>query len=734
MAIHSYLALVRAHLLAFFRSKQALFWSLAFPLGFLFLFGGIMARGNPRAATFMLPGLLTTMIISGSLFGIAMPMVLAREKGILRRFRVTPIRAGTMILAQGTTAVFQNAITFVLLLTVSRFVFKTEIAGSLVALAVVFLFGVFSTIPLGLLVGSAAKDMQSAPPIINLIFFPMMFLSGSAFPFALLPEAMKSFARFLPATYIVESLQGVIVRGEGLSLLIGPLAILTVLGFTGLALSTALFRWEGTEPISKRSILTILGAFIVVMIGAAFVAPAFRMSEMPGSRAIEAGDAKGKVLVLRGATLIDGLGGRIENARVVVQDHKIAEIGIDRAEDPLPAGAAVEDLSGKFLIPGLFDSHVHLGGSGGVGGGLVEQSDERQIHDLQAYLASGVTSVLSLTDDADALGRLRSLVSKGTMRAPRVFFAGPSITAPDGHPAELFNFVPGLADLLTRQVKTPEEARNAERDLARRNVDIVKLVLEPGYSRRPLPRLDLESFKAAVAEAKERGLKVTVHVGEDADARAAIEAGADGLEHMARGLSAETISLMAAKKVTFTPTLTVYDFEWKRSILQSPDDRLRRMVIPEVFAGLLDPKGPFQGFMNDTEALQGLARNFANGLTSVQAASRAGVPIIAGSDAGNPVTFHGTALIHELELLARAGLPLAEVLIAATSRPATRLGQRTLGRIERGSVADMVVLGGDPLAAVTAYQDVHSVYLGGRKLDLAHLFDTPAGPWRPSSR
>ncbi len=732
MAIRSYLALVKAQLLAFRRSKQALFWSLAFPLGFLFLFGGIMARGNPRAATFMLPGLLTTMIISGSLFGIAMPMVLAREKGILRRFRVTPISASTMILAHGTTAVFQNAITFVLLLTVSRFVFNTEIAGSLPALAVVFLFGAFSTIPLGLLVGSAAKDMESAPPIINLIFFPMMFLSGSAFPFALLPEAMKSFARFLPATYIVESLQGVIVRGEGLSMLVGPLAILTVLGFTGLALSAALFRWEGTEPLSKRSIATILGAFVVVMIGAALVAPAFRMSEMPGSRAIEAGDAKGQVRVLRGATLLDGLGGRIENARVVIRDHKVAEVGIDRAEDPLPPGAATEDLTGKFLIPGLFDSHVHLGGSGGVGGGLVEQSDERQVHDLQAYLASGVTSILSLTDSPEALGRLRSLVAQGKMRAPRTFFAGASVTAPEGHPAAMFNFVPGLADQLTRQVKTPDEARNAIRDLARLNVDLVKLVLEPGYSGRPMPRLDLEAFKAAVAEAKERGLKVTVHVGTDADARAAIEAGADGLEHTARGLSAETIARMAAKKVTFTPTLTVYDFEWKRSMLQNADDRLRRLVIPEVFAGLLDPAGAFQGFMNDTEAVQGLSRNFATGLTAVAAANRAGVPIIAGSDAGNPATFHGPALIHELELLAQAGLPLSDVLIAATSRPATRLNQRTLGRIERGSVADMVVLGEDPLAAVTAYRDVESVYLGGRKLDLAKLFESPAGPWRSS--
>ena len=88
--------------------------------------------------------------------------------------------------------------------------------------------------------------------------------------------------------------------------------------------------------------------------------------------------------VLRGATLLDGLGGRIENARVVIRDHKVAEIGIDRKDDPLPAGASTDDLTGRFLIPGLFDSHVHLGGSGGVGSSLVERSEERETHDLRA--------------------------------------------------------------------------------------------------------------------------------------------------------------------------------------------------------------------------------------------------------------------------------------------------------------------------------------------------------------
>ena len=106
-------------------------------------------------------------------------------------------------------------------------------------------------------------------------------------------------------------------------------------------------------------------------------------------------------------------------------------------------------------------------------------------------------------------------------------------------------------------------------------------------------------------------------------------------------------------------------------------------------------------------------------LQQVRKAIRAGVPVLAGSDAGNPATFHGVSLIRELELLAQAGMPLNEVLRSATARAADRLGQSTLGRITAGAVADMVVLDADPTERVDAYRAVASVYLGGRKLTIA---------------
>jgi imidazolonepropionase-like amidohydrolase/ABC-type multidrug transport system permease subunit len=723
------LALIRAFLTEIRRSKTALFWMTAFPLGFLLLFGFVMARSDPRVMAFMMPGLLTTTLMSGSLFGVAFPLVQQREIGLLRRLRVTPVTPAAVVLAHGVVAVMVGLISVVILMNLGRLIFGMQMAGSWPALIAVYLCGASALVPMGLLVGSVARDIRTAPAISNLLFFPLMFLSGSAFPFAMLPDGVKRFARFLPTTYLNDTYAGVIVRGEAVWALAGSLAVLLALGVIGIVLTAMLFRWEGTDPVPRRSLAMIAAAFAVTMGVAALAAPAFRIAEMPGTRRIDPGEARGRVLVLRGATVFDGLGGRIEKARIVVRDHRVAEISLDDDRVAVPDGATVVDVDGRFIIPGLFDSHVHWGGSGGTGMSPVEQSGARLAHDYEAALASGVTSVVSLTDGLDEMESVATGVAAGKKRAPRTFYSGPSLTARGGHPAAMFDFMPGLhpnaqsprvggplAEMLTRQIDTPDAAREAIAELYQRRVDLVKLVLEPGFEGRPLPRLQEDVFRAAVAEAKSRRLRTTVHVGTDADAQLAIDAGANGLEHTARGLTDKTINLMAARKVTFTPTLVVLDWEWKRGAIRGNDPDVRRLAMPAIMQSLLTPQSPLTTMLNEGPVATRMAAALAQSISQVRAAVRAGVPVLAGSDAGNPATFHGISLIRELELLAEAGMPLTDVLKAATSRAADRLGQAALGRISPGAVADLVILDGDPTANVSAYRRVASVYLGGTRV------------------
>jgi imidazolonepropionase-like amidohydrolase/ABC-type multidrug transport system permease subunit len=710
------LALFKAQMTEIRRSKTALFWMTSFPLGFLLLFGFVMARGDGRVMAFLMPGLLTTTLMSGSLFGVALPLVQHRETGLLRRLRVTPVQAASVVIAHGITALITGLISLVVLMLLARAIFGMEMIGSWPTLVAVYLCGAVALIPIGLLVGSAARDIRTAPAISNLLFFPLMFLSGSAMPFAMLPDGVKRFARFLPTTYLNESYAAVIIGGESIWSMAGTLAVLIALGVIGIILTSMLFRWEGTEPIPRRSLALIAAAFAVTLGISAIAAPAFRLGEMSTSRRIEPGAARGQVHVLRGATVLDGLGGRIANARIVIRDHRITDIMLDDDRVALPEGATVESLDGRFLVPGLFDSHVHWGGSGGTGMSPIEQTPDRFDHDYAAALASGVTSVVSLTDDIDAMKKLADDVAAGRRNAPRTFYSGPSITARGGHPAAMFGFMPGLAEMLTRQVESPEQARAAVADLDRRRVDLVKLVLEPGFPGRPLPRLNDDVFLAAMAEAKARKLRTTVHVGTDADARLAIDAGAGGLEHTARGLSDDTINLMAAKKVSLTPTIVVLDWAWKRGAVRGEDEGVRRLAHPAIIQTLLDPQSPLAPMMRDGEAADAMRRAVEGSLLQVGKAIRAGVPVLAGSDAGNPATFHGIALIRELELLAQAGMPLSEVLRAATSRAADRLGQPSLGRIAAGAIADLVVLEADPTQSVDAYRKVAAVYLGGRKI------------------
>jgi imidazolonepropionase-like amidohydrolase len=353
---------------------------------------------------------------------------------------------------------------------------------------------------------------------------------------------------------------------------------------------------------------------------------------------------------------------------------------------------------------------------------------------LTATLAAGVTSVVSLTDAYKEMRALANEVAAGRLKAPRTFYSGPSITAKGGHPSEMFSFLPGLAELLTRQVESPGAARAAIAELDRERVDIIKLVLEPGFESRPLPRLREDVFLAAMSEAKSRRMRTTVHVGTDADARMAITAGANGIEHTARGLTDDTIAMMAAKKVTFTPTLVVLDWAWKRDALRGGDADVRRLAMPPIMQSLLDPRSPLASMLVEGETATVMAGAFEGSMRQAAKAIRAGVPVLAGSDAGNPVTFHGISLVRELELLAQAGMPLTDVLKSATSRAADRIGQSSLGRISANAIADLVVLDADPTEQIGAYRKVSTVYLGGRKLDQATLATGAPASWRQGVR
>lgn len=271
--------LTRAYLLQSFRSRTAILWNLVFPMVWLFLFGFVFYRDDP---SLMMPGLFTITLISGAFFGVSYLMVSEREAGILRLYRVTPVSALTVVLANAIRAMVVLSISIGAQASVGWLVFRYEVAGSLALTFFIMLLGGAAFIPLGMFVGSVAQDMRTAPAISNLIFFPLVFGSGAALPAFMLPDWLQSVMRMIPSSYLVEALQGVMLRGHGLVELAGPITVLLLTVVVGAWVNSKLFRWETSEPLNKRAMLTAVVVLTLLYAVAAMLAPDFEMIRPPG--------------------------------------------------------------------------------------------------------------------------------------------------------------------------------------------------------------------------------------------------------------------------------------------------------------------------------------------------------------------------------------------------------------------------------------------------------------------
>jgi len=371
---------------------------------------------------------------------------------------------------------------------------------------------------------------------------------------------------------------------------------------------------------------------------------------------------------------------------VLVQSGRIAKIGPSLTA---PAGAVTIDGRGKTLLPGLIDSHTHTFGDAS-----------------KTALIFGVTTELDMFSDAAAArtARAEQAAGKATDRAD-LFSAGTLVTVPKGHGTEYGMTIPTITEPDSAQAFV--DARIAE------GSDYIKLVYDDGHTYgMSLPTLRKETMRAVIAAAHKRGKLAVVHIGDLAGARDAIDAGADGLVHLFvdREPDAEFGKFVAAHHAFVTPTLTVL------------------MSITGVGGGatlITDTRlSPFLSKMDRTVLAQAFPTRPGTPPKSYEAAEKsikqlraAGVPILAGTDAGNPGTSHGAALHRELELLVKAGLTPTEALAAATSVPAKtfRLGDR--GRIAKGMRADLVLVNGDPSVDITATRAIDGVWKQGVRTD-----------------
>ena len=429
-------------------------------------------------------------------------------------------------------------------------------------------------------------------------------------------------------------------------------------------------------------------------------------------------------VAITGVSVVDVESGAVRAGQtVVVRGDRIVSVG-PAARARVPAGAAVVDGRGKFVIPGLWDMHVHAW--------------DRELN-TALFAAFGVTGVRDMAS-MPPMGAWRDSIRAGTARGPRMLAAGPILDGAN----PIWGAMPGFSIPVTNAA----EAAAAVDSVAARRWDMVKV-----YT-----KLTAEPFFAIAAESKRRGLPMVGHVPDLVSVAEASDAGMRSIEHnygLEMACSSREAELRDSLRVALAPepAWPVYGPVQSRIFAQAAASRDAAKC--RALYERLAENGTYWtptltvlrgfAFMGDSAELARLPMEYARKgmywqavrpVTPEQRARReeafgrriaewgemrrAGVPILAGTDLANPNVIAGWSLHDELSLLVRAGLSPLEALRAATLTPARYMGAMdSMGTVAAGRVADLVVLDANPLEDVRNTQRIHAVVARGRLIGAA---------------
>src|SRR5215813_7010080 len=332
---------------------------------------------------------------------------------------------------------------------------------------------------------------------------------------------------------------------------------------------------------------------------------AFAIDEPSVGQAVTSAGVKAFV----GARLIDGEGRpAVENAALIVRDGRVEAVGPASEVKP-PAGAQTINLTGKFIIPGLISTHVHISDIQGLRSPAY--TDENTLRQLGVFARYGVTSVLSLGGEKEPAFKARDAQNSSGLDRTRIFLAGEVITG-----------------------KTPQEAREMVARVAAMKPNIIKIRVDDNLG--ATTKMAPEVYRAVIDEAHQRGLRVAAHIFYLEDAKDLLRAGADFIAHSVRDkeIDDEFISLMKKRGIPYCPTLTrelsAFVYESTPSFFSDP--YFLREADREVVAQLQETQR--QEAMRKSETAQRYKTALAVAKRNLKKAIDAGLLIAMGTDSG----------------------------------------------------------------------------------------------------
>ena len=403
--------------------------------------------------------------------------------------------------------------------------------------------------------------------------------------------------------------------------------------------------------------------------------------------------AAAQVTVLTHATLIDGTGAPAQrDVTIVIENGRIRDIGPSAAV-AAPANAAVVDLSGKFVVPGIINGHGHVG-------------PPPRDPQLRQYALYGVTTTTSMYFDQDDIVEFKARQKAGELRGARILTVKYRFMSPPFNPGS--------------EAKTPEEGRAKVDEIVANGADFVKVWIDAQGGRHP--KLSREFCAAVLDQARKHGKLTMAHVVELADARMIVDEGVNILAHNVRDqeLPDDFIATLKQRNVSVISTLAREEalFVFGDGPAFTDNPFFQKGLSAERLALLKTKKREEQA---GDPARPRWLRMFDTDKKNLKKLADAGVRFGFGTDSGGALDryfIQGFFEHRQMELMRDAGLTPMQIIQAFSKNNAELLGiDRDFGTLAKGKAADLLVLARNPLDDITHMRAIEAVYLGGKKFE-----------------